>query len=415
MQDVYVIGSASTHFKRWPERDFDDLVREAYLHVIQDAALADGHDIQSVYFGNCAMDQWGQSNIRGQVCFMPLIKEGLHAPQAPICNVESGCATGSMSFHSACKDIASGQSELSLAIAAEKTFFKSDPSKTLAMFQGGADQVHRSEWMDYFHKAAEDYGLKFKPHSDRVLFLDVYAMQAEYHMKKYGTTREQIAASAAKNHAHGALNPKAQYRKAMTVEEVLSDFPIVGPFTRSMCSPISDGAASLLVCSKSWLDKLPPSTARRAIKVRACASSNGRYRSLDEPSLTRHAATKAYAQAGLSPKDIDLVELHDSTSFCEIYQLEMLGLCEEGQGGPLIADGSTQLGGRLPVNLSGGLVSKGHPLAATGLSMLDELVLQLREEAGERQVKGAKWGLKQNAGGQTGFDEAACAVTILEK
>ena len=159
------------------------------------------------------MDQWGQSNIRGQVCFMPLIKEGLQAPETPICNLESGCATGSMTFHAACKDIASGQSELSLAIAAEKTFFKSDPAKTLAMFQGGADQLHRAQWMAYFESAAADYGLEFKPHSDRVLFLDVYAMQAEYHMKKYGTTRAQIAASAAKNHVHGALNPKAQYRR----------------------------------------------------------------------------------------------------------------------------------------------------------------------------------------------------------
>ena len=200
----------------------------------------------------------------------------------------------------------------------------------------------------------------------------------------------------------------------MSVEEVLNDMPIVGPLTRSMCSPISDGAAAQLVCSSAFLKRLPEAVARRALRVLACAATNGRYRNLSEPSLTRPAAQKAYSRAGLQPQDIDVIELHDSTSFCELYQLEMLGICDAGESGPFVADGETTLGGKLPVNTSGGLVSKGHPLAATGLSMLDELVLQLRGEAGDRQVEGAKVGLQQNAGGQTGFDEATCAITLLQ-
>jgi acetyl-CoA acetyltransferase len=183
-----------------------------------------------------------------------------------------------------------------------------------------------------------------------------------------------------------------------------------------MCAPIGDGAAAALVCSGDYLASLPARTRDRAVKVRASALAGGKYRSdLDEPGLTRTAATRAYAQAGLGPADIDLAEVHDATSFCEIYQAEMLGFCETGQGGRLVEDGHTMLDGRIPINASGGLVSKGHPVGATGLSMIHELVLQLRGEAGARQVKGAAVGLAENGGGVIGFEEAAACVTILEK
>jgi acetyl-CoA acetyltransferase len=182
-----------------------------------------------------------------------------------------------------------------------------------------------------------------------------------------------------------------------------------------MCSPLGDGAAAALLCSEDALADFPPAARARAVRVRTSQLAGGKYRRLDEPGLSRVAADKAWARTGLAPADIDLVELHDATSFCELYQLEMLRLCPEGQGGRFVESGATALGGRLPVNLSGGLVSKGHPVGATGLSMVHEVVLQLRGEAGARQVPGAELGLIENGGGVMGFDEAACAVHILEK
>jgi acetyl-CoA acetyltransferase len=181
-----------------------------------------------------------------------------------------------------------------------------------------------------------------------------------------------------------------------------------------MCAPIGDGAAASLICSADYLEMLPREVQDRAIRIRASALSGGKYRDLDEAGLSSIAAKKAYAQAGLSPKDIDIAEVHDATSFCEIYQCEMLGFCEEGEGGGYIESGATSLGGARPVNLSGGLVSKGHPVGATGLSMINELSQQLRGEAGARQANNPRIALAENGGGVMGFDEAACSVIILE-
>jgi acetyl-CoA acetyltransferase len=240
-------------------------------------------------------------------------------------------------------------------------------------------------------------------------------MQAAWHMKRYGTTQRQIAIACSKNHRNGSLNPKAQYRFEVSVDEVLADRPVSFPLTRSMCSPIGDGAAAAIVCSEDMLASLPRAVQDRAVKVRAQVLSGGKYRKLDEPGLTRIAAQRAYERAGLKPSDIDVAEVHDATSFCEIYQSEMLGFCADGEGGRLAESGATSLGGKIPINPSGGLVSKGHPVGATGLSMIHELCLQLRGEAGARQVKNARLALAENGGGVMGFDEAACAITILEK
>jgi acetyl-CoA acetyltransferase len=213
----------------------------------------------------------------------------------------------------------------------------------------------------------------------------------------------------------GALNPKAQYRFELSPEQVLADRPVSWPLTRAMCSPIGDGAAAALLCSEKALRELPAATRERAVRVRASVLTGGKYRKLDEPGLSRLAAQRAYAAAGLQPSDIDVAEVHDATSFCEIYQAEMLGFCEIGTGGPFVGSGATALGGRIPINTSGGLVSKGHPVGATGLSMVYELTGQLRGECGPRQVRGADIALAENGGGVIGFDEAACAVTLLQR
>ena len=417
MTDVYIIGTACTPFGKHADKSFKDLTRWAYTELLADAGLApsDAALIEQAWFGNCGMGQWGQGGIRGQVCFTPLVREGLFPERVPLVNVEGGCATASFAFHGAWKDILSGQCQVSLALGVEKLISPDDPARVPAIFATALDNFDPQEGRDYYTAAGVQAGKPFETGPGRTVFMDTYAMQAAWHMKAHGTTQRQIAMAASKNHHHGSLNPKAQYRFEVSVEQALADREISWPLTRAMCSPMGDGAAAALLCSADALTHFPPAARARAVKVRTCQLSGGKYRRLDEPGLSRIAADKAYARSGLKPADIDLVELHDATSFCELFQLEMLRFCPDGQGGRFVESGATALGGALPVNLSGGLVSKGHPVGATGLSMVYEMCQQLRGEAGPRQAAGATLGLIENGGGVIGFDEAACAVTILEK
>lgn len=415
MSNVYIVGSYSTCFGKFPDRTHKDLTREVYQAVLADAGLADGNDIGMTWFGNCGMWTDGQGSIRGQVCLTPLVREGLFPERVPVINVEGGCATASIALHGAWKDVLSGQTDLSLAIGVEKTFSPDAPEKTMQLFDGGIDQYDREEWLSYYAAAGDAAGKPFAPGPGRTIFMDTYAMQAAWHMRTHGTTERQIAIACAKNHTAATHNPKAQYRFAMTPDEVLADRPVSWPLTRAMCAPIGDGAAAALVCSEAWLKRRPEAVRARAVRIAASAMTAGKYRRLDEPGLSQLAAARAYQAAGLQAADIDLAEVHDATSFCELYQSEMLGFCGIGEGGRLAESGATAFGGNIPINLSGGLVSKGHPVGATGLSMIDELVLQLRGEAGARQVSGARTALAENGGGVMGFDEAACSVIILQR
>lgn len=415
MREVWVIGTSCTAFGKRPGDSFKALTREAYLDVLADAGMADGAAIEQGWFGNCGMGTWGQGCIRGQVCFTPLVREALFPARVPIINVEGGCATASMAFHGAFKDIASGAAECSLALGVEKLAMPGDPGRVQEIFNSAIDNFDPDEWHEYYARRAQETGKPFDPNArGGTIFMDTYAMQAAWHMQRWGTTQEQIAAAASKNHHHGSMNPRAQYRFEVSAADALNDREISWPLTRAMCSPIGDGAAAALLCSAEFLARCAPQVRDRAVRVRASELTGGMYREPDEPGLSRVAAQKAYARAGIGPGDVDVVELHDATSFCEIYQLEMLGFAEDGRGGPMVASGATALGGRLPVNLSGGLVSKGHPVGATGLSMIHELTLQLRGEAGERQAERARIGLAENGGGVIGFEEAACSVVVLE-
>jgi len=416
MTDAYIIGSFSTRFQKWPDKSFKDLTREAYLGALADAGMENGDDIEFGWFGNCGM--WlhnDQGSIRGQVCFTPLVNEGLFPARVPMVNVEGACATASMALHGAWKDILSGQTDVSIALGVEKIWIPGEPEKIQRSFNAGIDNFDPEEWQAYYRNAGEEAGKPFETGADRTVFMDTYAMQACYHMKKHGTTQRQIAAGAAKNHNYGALNPNAQYQFPMTVDQVMEDRPVSFPLTRSMCSPIGDGAAAAVVVSEDYYKGLPQAVKDRAVKIRANALSGGRYKKLDEPSLSMTAAQKAYAHAGLKPADVQVAEVHDATSFCEVLQVEMMGFCDIGEGGRFIEAGETGPGGKVPVNTSGGLVSKGHPVGATGLSMIYELATQLRGEAGDRQVPDARIALAENGGGVIGFEEAACSVTILER
>jgi acetyl-CoA acetyltransferase len=415
MTSAWIVGTASTPFERHPERTHADLAISVVADALSDARLS-GSDVQGVWFGNCAMHTWGQSNIRGQVALSSMFRSGALSPDAAVVNVEAACATGSATLAQAVAAVRAGATS-ALAVGVEKVFHPDDPTKTFGVFLSGADVARKQEWLGFVAAQAAEHGLPFTPHPHRVVFVDIHALQARWHMSTYGTTIEQIAAVAAKDHAHGARNPKAQYGSPTSAEAVLADksVGIDGGFTRSMCSPVSDGAAAVVVVSDDGLQRLAPEVRARAVRVRACELTGGRWRGLDEPTVVHRGVQRGLAAAGITASDIDLAEVHDAASFCEIEAVEALGLCGQGEGGPFSASGATSLGGAVPVNVSGGLVSKGHPLAATGLGMVDELVLQLRGEAGERQVADATIGVAQNAGGLVALDEAVCGVTVLER
>ena len=397
MADVYVRGVATTPFRKWPERSHADLARQVVEPLVQDAV------VDAAWFGNCAMGLFGQPNIRGQVALDGLLPDG-----APIVNVEGGCATGTATLQAAFSAVASGASRTALAVGVEKTWVAHDPPKTFDLFMGGIDQTDPARWAAFHEAEAARLGLPWKTHPARILFLDLHALRCAWHMRTHGTTAAHLAAVASKNHRHGAANENAQYRFQLTPDEVLADKPVVGPLTRAMCAPISDGAAAVLLSST-------PPTEGPVIRVRSVSMAGGGWRGLDEPGVAHAAAKRAWADSGLSPSDVDVVEVHDATAFCELEALAALGFFPDDQVGAAAADGVTSLGGALPVNVSGGLESKGHPLAATGLGMVHELVEQLSGRAGDRQVPGASIALAQNAGGVIGLDEALAGVTVLER
>lgn len=416
MTDVYVIGTSCSAFGKFPNKSFKELTREAYLPVLKDAGMDSGDRIETSWFSNVKMEMFKQPNIRGQVCFSGLVEEGLLPEYVPTMNVEGACASGSLAFQGAYKDILSGSADLSLAIGVEKTFIPDDPKRQYELFTGGLDQMDPEIWMEYFRKAGEKMDRPFTfNEGGGSLNMDTYAIQAAYHMRKYGTTQEQFAIAASKTHHFGSLNPLAQYRFDVPVEKVMADREISYPLTRSMCAPIGDGAAAALLCSKKFLDTLPAEVRERAVKVKAAVAANGKYRDIDEPGVSHILARRAYAAAGIGPQDVSVAEVHDATTFGEISQPENLGFCAFGEGGRFHESGASALGGKTPINTSGGLISKGHPVGATGLSMVHELTAQLRGEAGARQVKGANVALAENAGGTMGFDDAICAITILQR
>lgn len=386
------------------------------MGALADAGMTSCPDIRTAWFGNCLMDYWKQSACRGHVCLAPLIDDGILPDRTPVINVEGGCATGSLAFHGAWKDIMAGQAEVALAVGTEKLHDANNPKAALDHIMRAGDQLDPDHWMKIWREWAASVGKKLEFGSDHSFAMDYYALAALEHMKRYGTTQRQIATASSLCHNYGARNPRAQYRFEMTVDQVLGDRMVSYPLTRAMCAPVGDAAAAALVCSERYLDRVSPQVRARALKVRACALAGGKYvPKPDEPKTAEVAAQLAYRTSGLSPREVDVVELHDASSFAMIHLLEDLGFCAKGEGGPFIESGATRLGADVPVNLSGGLVSRGHPLGATGLMMLNELALQLRGEAGEVQVEGAKIALQENGGGIVGREVASASVIILER
>lgn len=408
--EIYIVGVGMTPFGKHLDDSIKNLVGLAVGDALRDAGCAP-ELIQAAYFGNSTQGHMqGQHCIRGQVALLPLGLQGI-----PIVNVENACATASTALHLAVKELKAGDSDLVLAVGAEK-LYSNDKARTFSAFDSAWD-IETCETNSEKLKQLGDGvspppgSVSEKPYS---LFMDVYAAFCRYHIREYGLTQHQLATVAAKNRGHARHNVNAQFRDPITVDEVLQAPPITYPLTLPMCSPISDGAAAAILCTGSALAKYGFDH-RRAVRVRASVLRTATARAGDrlDQHVTRLAAEAAYSQAGVGPEDMDFAEVHDATAMGEVIQTENLGFCPRGGGGEFAESGASMLGGRLPVNPSGGLESKGHPIGATGLGQVFEIVTQLRCEAGPRQVERARLAIQENGGGVWGVEESVAHVGIF--
>jgi acetyl-CoA acetyltransferase len=376
------------------------------------AALADTgvekEAIEAAFVGNAMAGLvTGQECIRGQVV---LRSAGIGA--IPVVNVENACASASTALHQACAMVEAGVYETVLAVGVEKLYHP-DKRRSFAAIGSAVDTEELAAIMEGLRKAAEEQGATKATSGageKRSMFMDFYAGMARRHMQEYGTTARQFAAVAAKNSYHGSLNPKAQFQHALSVDEVLAEPMIAEPLTRPMCSPIGDGAAAAVIVSERKAREIGVA---KPVYVQACVLRSGWDHGPDEEGVTERCVREAYEKAGLGCADLDVIECHDASAPAELMYYEEFGLCKPGEGGALIDAGETRIGGRIPVNPSGGLLRKGHPVGATGLAQITELVEQLRGQSGARQVEGARVGMAQNGGGTIGSDAAAMCVTIV--
>ncbi len=410
MDKVYVIGVGMTPFGKLANLSIKDLTRLSVEAALKDAGCQIG-DLEGAFFANAVQGHMeGQHMIRGQIALREI---GIQ--RIPIVNLENACASASSAFNLAVNFLRAGAGDVALAVGAEK-MFSDDRERMFSAFDSGWDIATADTIRERLVKLGE--GVEVPPGTTSArpysVFMDVYAAFARYHMRRFGTTQRQFAAVAAKNHVHSVENPLAQYRKAFTIDEVLAAPPITYPLTLPMCAPISDGAAAAVLCTEAALKRLGADRGR-AVRVLASVLQTGSDRLPEEVDkhCTHLAAKRAYELAGIGPADVSVAEVHDATAVGEIIQIENLGFCAFGDGGPVSERGDTRIGGRIPVNPSGGLESKGHPVGATGLGQIAELVTQLRGEAGRRQVAGARIALAENGGGLHGVEEAVACITVL--
>jgi acetyl-CoA acetyltransferase len=328
----------------------------------------------------------------------------------PMVNTENACASSSTAFQLAWLYVSSGMFDIALAVGMEK-MYSEDKARVFSSFTAGTDVELAAQMIAFMKEQAEKAkttaGSAGEPGKSRSVFMDIYATGARAHMQRYGTTKEQFAKIAVKNHRNGSLNPHAQYREVYTLEEILASPPVTEPLTRLMCAPIGDGASAAVLVAG---DKVSQYTTK-PVWVRGSALASGT--DSRTPGITERVARQAYEMAGIGPEDVSVAEVHDASSPAELIIYEELGFCPAGEGGRLVDEGVTELGGKIPVNTSGGLLSKGHPVGATGIAQLYELFLQLRGEAGDRQVAGARVGLTENGGGMVRGEAAAASVHIL--
>ncbi len=384
MRDVYISGVGMTIFTKQPAETLKSLTAGAVGEALEDAGIGVA-DIEKVFFGNAVAGAiTRQEMVKGQILLRPLGFEGVS-----IVNVENACASASTALHSAWLAVASGECDIALAVGSEKM---THPDKEVTF-----EAIGR----------AIDVAEAPPPEPGRSPLMDSYAEAAQEYLDWSDTTIEDCAAVVVKNQANGMLNPLAQYGAKITIAEVLASREIVAPLTLYMCSPVSDGAAAAVVTST------PPDGNGRSIRIAASVIRSGLTPEHQPKKGAWLACQEAYRLAGLGPEDLDVVEVHDAAAPAEVQLYEQIGLAQFGEGGELIRSGAVNLGGRIPANTSGGLLARGHPIGATGLAQIYETVLQLRGDAGDRQVPDAKVALTQNGGGWHDGDNVAHCVHIL--
>ncbi|RLF40124.1 MAG: thiolase domain-containing protein [Thermoplasmata archaeon] len=386
MREVAIIGVGLTKFGELWDKSFRQLITEAGTKAILDAGIK-GSEIDALYVGSMSPGRFvGQEHVGALVAD----SSGLSVMHIPATRIESACASGGMALRHAYIAVAAGIHDIVIVGGVEKMtdVVGSEATNILAM---AADQ----EWEAFFG----------------VTFPALYAMIARRHMYEYGTTREQLAMVAVKNHENALLNPNAQFHRKITVEDVINSPPVATPLNLLDCSPISDGAAALVLCplekAKEYTDKI--------VKIIGSGQATDSLALHGREDIctfmsTVKASREAYKQAGIQPKDVDVAEVHDCFTIAEILAIEDLGFVKKGEGGKAVEEGLTARDGEIPVNPSGGLKAKGHPVGATGVAQVAEIVLQLRGEAGKRQIPDARIGLAHNIGGSG----ASCTVHILE-
>lgn len=403
MREVAIIGAGMTRFAKHINRNMKDLAREAVEGALQSAKV-EKNALEAIAVGNAMAGLiTGQECIRGQVVLRDMGIGGV-----PVINTENACASAATAFHLAWLYVASGMYDVVMALGMEKLFHE-DKQKSFDAIGSAIDVELMQQTLAQMKEATKETGEGTGAGKSRSMFMDFYAEFAREHMRKYGTKKEHFAKVAAKNHTHGSLNPHAQFQTPRTMEEVLASPMIAEPLTRMMCSPIGDGAAALILTSADMAKKFTS----KPVYVKASVLGSGKDRNPGDPEITERVARKAYEVAGIGPEDIHVAEVHDASAPAELIICEELGFCKPGESGRLVDEGVTSLGGRLPVNPSGGLLAKGHPVGATGVAQIAEIFWQLRGEAGKRQVTGAKVGLTENGGGLLRGEAAAVAVHIL--
>ena len=406
--NAYIAGVGMTRFGKHLDTPLKHLAVQAIEQTLADAGLEPG-DLDAAYMGNAVGGLIvGQEMIRGQVALREM---GIG--HIPVINVENACASSSTAFNQACAMVTAGCYDTVLVCGYEK-LYHSDKMRSLLAFGSAVDVENPGGVEGVLAELREMTGIAptEEQAGQRSAFMDIYSIAAQHYMNKCAVTREQFAMVSAKNSYHGSLNPNAQFQEVMSVQEVLAAREVVYPLTLPMCSPLGDGAAAVVVVGERKASELG---LVRPVKVLSSVLGSGWDRDIDDRSLTTQCATQAYECAGVTPVDLSCVELHDASAYSELQYYEALGLCEEGEAGAMIESGVTRLGGRLPVNTSGGLLRKGHPVGATGAAQIVELTKQLQGRADQRQVENARIGLAHNAGGNLGMDAAACVVSILAR
>lgn len=384
-KEVAVIGVGISKFGELWDRSLRSLITEVGIKAVEDAEI-NPNKIEALFGGNMSAGQFVKQE---HIAALTMDQSAL-TPK-PAMRIESACASGGQALRAAYMSIKSGMHDVVLAGGAEKM-----TDVLTSATQGALATAADQEWEAF-------YGITFP---------GLYALIARLHMERYGTTREQLAQVAVKNHYNGARNPTAQFRKEITVEDVLNSSLVADPLRLFDCSPITDGAAAVILASREKAEEL----VEDPIWITGSGAGTDSLALHDREDIctlraTQEAGRQAYEQSNKKPKDIDLAEVHDCFTINEIITLEDLGFCKKGEGGKFTEDGHTAIDGKLPVNTSGGLKSKGHPVGSTGIAQVIEIVEQLRNNAGERQIKNAKVGLTHNVGGSGG----SCAVHILER